>query len=81
MTTKPIVTRKEAIARGATKYYTGEPCGPRGHLSERRTSSSACVACDLEKKSMNRIHENARRGGEKIPGARFVAGYAQSGSK
>jgi len=38
-----IMTRKEAIASGLTRYFTGKPC-PKGHISERRISG-ACGDC------------------------------------
>lgn len=40
----PLVTRREAVAIGARRYFTGEPC-KHGHVAERRVIGSACVAC------------------------------------
>lgn len=40
----PILLRKEAIARGLAKYFTGVPC-KHGHLEQRYTVTSACVSC------------------------------------
>ena len=40
----PIVTRAEAKAAGATRYFTGKPC-PKGHVSERWVASYSCDAC------------------------------------
>jgi 5-methylcytosine-specific restriction endonuclease McrA len=42
--TGPIVTRAEAKAAGAKRYFTGKPC-KRGHVSEYYTSIAQCVAC------------------------------------
>ena len=42
--TGPIVTRAEAKAIGAKRYFTGKPC-KRGHVSEYYTSIAQCVAC------------------------------------
>lgn len=44
---RPIVTRKEAIARGLNRYFTGNPC-PKGHLSERMVCDWKCVQCRIE---------------------------------
>jgi 5-methylcytosine-specific restriction endonuclease McrA len=40
----PIVTKAEAKAAGAKKYFTGKPC-IRGHISERWVSTRTCVGC------------------------------------
>lgn len=40
----PIVTRAEAKAQGLRFFFTGKPC-KHGHLSQRYTSQSGCVAC------------------------------------
>ena len=40
----PVVTRAEAKAAGAKRYFTGKPC-PKGHISERYTSKGTCIAC------------------------------------
>lgn len=40
----PIVIRKEAIAGGMNRYFTGNPC-PNGHLSERMVCDWKCVRC------------------------------------
>lgn len=39
-----IITRKEAVAQGLSRYFTGKPC-KNGHIEERRTSSCHCVGC------------------------------------
>ena len=39
-----LISRKQAIAAGLTKYFTGKPC-KQGHLSERRVSGRCCVVC------------------------------------
>jgi hypothetical protein len=45
---KPIISREEAAERGLLRYFTGVLCS-RGHLSERYTSTTGCVACLLRK--------------------------------
>jgi len=48
-----IISRAEARAAGAKRYFTGKPC-KHGHLSERRTSNGQCVACLEEYADANR---------------------------
>jgi len=45
-----IVTRKEALAKGLTRYFTGKPC-PRGHVAERITNEAKCSKCERERSS------------------------------
>jgi hypothetical protein len=37
-------TRKEALAQGQKRYYTGAPC-PHGHIADRRASTGECLEC------------------------------------
>jgi hypothetical protein len=41
---RPLVTREQAIASGAKRYFTGEQCS-RGHIAERSVSSRGCLEC------------------------------------
>lgn len=41
--------RAVAKAEGAVRYLTGKPC-PRGHLAERLTRNSECVACAKDRR-------------------------------
>lgn len=41
---RAIVTRAEAKAAGAKRYFTGKPCS-RGHVAERFVSIHSCVTC------------------------------------
>ena len=43
-----IVTRREAMALGLKRYFTGKPC-PHGHIAERFLSSGTCVTCVRER--------------------------------
>jgi len=43
-----IISRKEALAAGLSRYFTGKPC-TTGHISERRVSCRSCVSCQKEK--------------------------------
>lgn len=38
------VERLDAVAIGATTYYTGKPC-KRGHIAARQVSNGTCVEC------------------------------------
>lgn len=42
-----IVSRKEAIERGFTNYFTGKPC-KRGHVTKRNVASLSCLLCARE---------------------------------
>lgn len=44
---RPIVSLADARAAGLKRYFTGLPCRS-GHISERRTSGSVCLACHAE---------------------------------
>lgn len=39
-----IITRKEALALGLKRYFTGRPC-PHGHVCERLASNYVCIEC------------------------------------
>ncbi len=39
-----IILRRDAKARGLTRYFTGVPC-PKGHVGPRSVSNAACVDC------------------------------------
>ena len=39
-----IITRKEALEKRLTHYFTGKPC-KRGHISERLVSGRGCMEC------------------------------------
>lgn len=43
--TPTIISREDAAAKGLKRYYTGEPCNARGHLSERYVCNQGCVQC------------------------------------
>lgn len=44
-----VISRKDAIERGLTHYYTGKPC-PNGHDCQRFVSSYTCLECAQEHK-------------------------------
>ena len=39
-----IITRKEALARGLKRYFTGRPCN-RMHIAEHYTVNGTCLHC------------------------------------
>lgn len=39
-----LLSRKEAIKKGLTRYFTGKPCS-HGHFSERLVSNMGCQEC------------------------------------
>ena len=43
-----LLSRKEAIALGMKRYFTGKPCS-KGHIDYRNTCDHACCACGREK--------------------------------
>jgi 5-methylcytosine-specific restriction endonuclease McrA len=43
---KLVVTRHQAKAAGAARFFTGRPC-VRGHIGERYTANKVCIACAL----------------------------------
>jgi hypothetical protein len=53
-----IVTRREALARGLSKYFTGKPC-LHGHLSARYSRSGTCITCKYLE--INRNQERTKK--------------------
>lgn len=44
---KTLISRKDALAQGLTRYFTGKAC-KYGHIAERRVIKGDCVACNRE---------------------------------
>lgn len=63
-----IISRKDAIARGLKRYFTGKPC-KHGHMDEQYVSGSGCVKCialksvkqNLADKGRHRRHDHQYR--------------------
>jgi hypothetical protein len=56
-----IITRKVALKRGLTRYFTGKPC-KRGHISERKTCDWTCLMCKrLQKAEYDRTPKGRER--------------------
>jgi len=53
LSTQPVVTRKEAIAKGLKRYFTGKPC-KRGHLGVRYVADRQCIVCHQAKDTITR---------------------------
>lgn len=75
-----IISRKDALAKGLKRYFTGKPC-KYGHISERRISSD-CIACGVafgtrrqaeqrQKKPSYRSRANSPRAKAKLAGEIF----------
>lgn len=43
----PVVGKKEAIAQGLKRYFTGKSCS-RGHVAPRYSGTGACVLCSAD---------------------------------
>ena len=46
-----LISRKDAIAKGLGKYFTGSPCR-NGHIAERYVQSGTCEECIRESKAI-----------------------------
>lgn len=84
-----ILSRKDARAIGAARYFTGKPC-KRGHVTQRITTSALCVECNrvIQRASRKRIKLADHRAWKteieepQKPGVvRFIAGRCQSASR
>lgn len=42
---RPVVSRREAVARGLPRYFTGKPCA-QGHIDTRLTADRKCESCN-----------------------------------
>lgn len=52
-----LITRAEAKAIGATRYFTGKAC-PQGHVCERMVVNTDCVKC-MRIRNDKRYRDNA----------------------
>lgn len=43
-----VMSRATAKSRGIKLYFTGDPC-KKGHIAQRRTSTSECMRCHAER--------------------------------
>jgi hypothetical protein len=75
-----IITRKEALAQGLKRYFTGKPC-KWGHVAERNTDSD-CITC---RKAYQKAYDQTekRKAAKKAytqsgAGKAYMKAYAQS---
>lgn len=54
-----IISRKQALAAGSTRYFTGKPCS-NGHVAERLVSIYSCCECDRERAALRRAEDPAK---------------------
>lgn len=40
-----IISRKDAMAQGLKRYFTGKPCRNHSHIAQRLCSNGECLAC------------------------------------
>lgn len=57
-------TRAEAIARGLTRYFTGEPC-KHGHVAERNAIDGQCRECSRNKRAELAINLKKNRAADR----------------
>ncbi len=58
-----IIRRKDALAQGLKRYFTGKPC-KRGHIADRFTSQGDCIVCSDEnnkRKPWHKVHPERAR--------------------
>lgn len=53
------VSYAEAKRRGLNRYFTGKPCS-RGHLSDRSARNRACLRCDYDRVTANKLEKRRR---------------------
>lgn len=56
---RPTISRKEAVAKKLTKYFTGKPC-KRGHVAERKLPSGTCTECYKQYDSIRSASDKRR---------------------
>lgn len=73
MDTRKLVlaaSRRDAIAAGLAKYFTGRPCAA-GHVAIRRTKSGVCVECGRAFQQQERVklsnRQSAKRWAQENP--------------
>jgi hypothetical protein len=77
-----IISRKMAIARGLTRYFTREPC-TRGHVCERFVCDGRCVECNRLNQRSPTIRAARRRYSQTPKGraARWRADHYPKGAE
>lgn len=45
MSAPDVIARRDAMAQGLKRYFTGKPCRKAGHVAHRLCSNGECLAC------------------------------------
>ena len=76
-----MITRKNALLQGLTRYFTGKPC-KHDHLAERYSKDGCCVTCTkikLDKyREVNRDLVNERRRASKDTNRKSTARWVKA---
>lgn len=60
MAAHELISRKEAMARGLTRYFHGRPC-KHGHISQRDTGTHSCCECRIANYANNPANRERKR--------------------
>lgn len=63
-----IIKRRDAMAQGLKRYFTGKPCRKGSHIAERLCSNGECLACvraEAPARSRRRYAANPRKAAER----------------
>ena len=76
-----MITRKNALLQGLTRYFTGKPC-KHGHLAERYAKDGNCVNCTKIKlnkyRELNHSLVNERRRASKETNRKSTARWIKA---
>lgn len=57
---KDLITRKEALSQGKSRYFTGKPC-IQGHTDERNVNNGSCCECiRIRQRVQNKKYDRLR---------------------
>ena len=54
-----MITRKNALLQGLTRYFTGKPC-KHGHIAERYTGNKTCCECGNAAANVSKSHNRSK---------------------
>lgn len=68
-----IISRKEARAKGLTRYFTGKPC-EAGHVCEGLVDGSRCIECNRvrARKRYYKNHKASKKQGRELARQRYA---------
>lgn len=55
-----LITRKDALAKGHPRYFTGKAC-KHGHIAERTVGDHTCVECTRVRMMVNTPHDSLKK--------------------